>query len=700
VTRQDAIDQILSIVDGARPPETPAVRSAVAASEAKPTKGARRAAAPSSGAADSATRGQLASPPAPPGQAVPDASNPPLSSAAPAPPAAGTISAQISAPSRSGATAENNGSLGEGGDDEALAEQRHREAEIKRAALNAELARLPMTDLGNVERFRKRFGDQFKWSKALGWFFWDGKRWSRDGAEARVRIASHETVRAIQDEAKALRASAADLTKENAIERGEIAKARKDFEKQFKTKKDQASARLHLVHNADDPDFAAKAEKKRKAKAEKENRFNRILKVLFLQLDAAALADWGKASEMNSKMVPIDAHAAPYLATPIEAFDADPWMINVNNGTLVVDRAAPGLIRFKAHDPADLITKISPVDYVPGGPGAECPTFDAFLDRIQPDEDNRRFVIDWLGYSLTGDATEQQFAVFYGPGGNGKGVIMRIAAYIAGDYARATPIETFLAEASPRNASAPTPERAALPGVRMLMASEPQKNARFDEGFIKMVTGGDKVSARDLNKSQFEFLPVFKLTIQANHRPRISDTTEGIWRRTNLVPFDVVIPRSEWDLKLDDKLKAEASGVFNVLLDGLRSWLLNGLVRSKASEAATKQYREDSDPLGRWLADCTEAAPNERVQSTQAHELFVAWAKATGGPEWKHTGFTNAMKEKGIETRKISVMFFIGIRLTKKISDFVDHLGKPIVGERDDAPPRPADSREDVEIAF
>ena len=694
MNRQDAIDLIISIVDAAQPPVAPAIAAGVAASEGKPTKGTRRAAAPSSGAANSAARGQMASPPAPPGQEEQDPSNPPAASASPAPPPDGGLSAKNSAPSRSGATAENEGPLGVGGvDDEALAQQRHLEQELKRDALNRELARLPMTDLGNVERFRKRFGDQFKWSKALGWFFWDGKRWARDGAEARVRIASHETVRAIQDEAKTLRDTAVELADD--IAPAEVAKARKDFEKRYKTKKDQAGARLQLVHNADDPAFAEKAEKKRKAKAAKDDRFKRVLKILFLQMDAAVLSDWGKASEMNSKMVPIDQHAAPYLATAIDAFDADPWMINVNNGTLVVDREAEGFVRFKAHDPADLITKISPVDY---DPAAACPVFAKFLERVQPDEDNRRFVTDWLGYSLTGDATEQQLAVFHGAGGNGKGVIMRIATYIAGDYARATPIETFLAEGAPRNASAPTPERAALPGVRMLTASEPQKNARFDEGFIKMVTGGDKVSARDLNKSQFEFLPVFKLTISANHRPKVNDQTEGIWRRMNLVPFDIVIPRSEWDLKLDDKLKAEAAGVLNVLLDGLRNWLVNGLVRSKASEAATKQYREDSDPLGRWLVDCTEPAPDAKVQSTQAHELFIAWAKATGGPEWKHTGFTNAMKERGIETKKISVMYFMGIRLTKKTTDFVDHLGRPVSGEKSTV----ADSRhdDDDEVPF
>lgn len=672
MTRQDALTEILSIVDGAQPPEVPAIDAPGAAASSRKKSAARQRGADSS----SSPAGEDARPDSP------TSAGPSLPASAPALRRPSADFAKIPAPSQVGEPAKEavpeEGGAAAKTDDE-IAEERRREEELRREALNAELAHLPMTDLGNVERFRKRFGHMFKWTAAHGWHYWDGRRWARKSAEGRVRIAAHETVRAIQDEAKAMFAEADKIAEE--FEAEELAQA--EFETSPKKKKDDKATGPRLVYSADDPK-AGKGRGKRKKKSAPEaepldrKKIERFLKFKRLRGLGMALADWGLDSEMNSKITPIDKHAAPYLAVEIEAFDADPWMINVANGTLVVDRDAPGLIRFKPHDPADLITKISPVDYKPK---AGCDQFDAFLQRIQPDEDNRRFLIDWLGYSLTGDATEQQLAVLHGAGGNGKGVIIRIATYIAGDYARATPIETFLAEASPRNASQPTPERAALPGVRMLTASEPEKNAKLDEGFIKLVTGGDMISARDLNKSQFEFMPVFKLTISANHKPRINDQTEGIWRRMNLVPFDVVIPRAEWDLKLDEKLRAEASGVLNVLLDGLRRWLVNGLVRSKASEAATAKYREDSDPLGRFLTDCVERSPGDRVQSTSLHELFIAWARATGAPEWKHTGFTNAMKERGFETKKSNAMFFLDIRATKKVNDFVDHLGKPLAGD-------------------
>ena len=57
--------------------------------------------------------------------------------------------------------------------------------------------------------------------------------------------------------------------------------------------------------------------------------------------------------------------------------------INVNNGTLGGARKRDGedYVSFVAHDPADLITKIAPVDY---DPDATCPEYEKFITRVQP----------------------------------------------------------------------------------------------------------------------------------------------------------------------------------------------------------------------------------------------------------------------------------------------------------------------------
>ncbi len=71
----------------------------------------------------------------------------------------------------------------------------------RKSKLDRHLAMLPMTDLGNAERFAARYRDKLMWCPSAGWSWWDGQSWRRDGAHLRVKLAIHAVVRAIQDEA-------------------------------------------------------------------------------------------------------------------------------------------------------------------------------------------------------------------------------------------------------------------------------------------------------------------------------------------------------------------------------------------------------------------------------------------------------------------------------------------------------------------
>src|SRR5262249_41158477 len=162
--------------------------------------------------------------------------------------------------------------------------------------------------------------------------------------------------------------------------------------------------------------------------------------------------------------------AKAYLHVEPRQLDADKFKINVGNGTLVVrrDKGDGDPISFKPHDPADLITKLAPVDY---DADAQCPVYDAFLAEVQPDAGNRRFLHQWMGLSLTGDIGEAKLVVFWGKGRNGKSTFMEACAHVAGDYGETVPIETFLTAERTRGAGQATPDLALLPGVRMLRTS-------------------------------------------------------------------------------------------------------------------------------------------------------------------------------------------------------------------------------------
>jgi putative DNA primase/helicase len=478
---------------------------------------------------------------------------------------------------------------------------------------DARLAFYPLTDLGNAERFRDRHRNALLYTSALGWFAWDGRRWSRQGAEESVAKAVFRTVRAIQREADAIRGTADD----------KVVETRKDGKEILLSEK---------------------------------------------------IASWGRASESAQKIAAIVKLGAPKLSVDAAKLDADPWVLNVENGTLVFDRSGKeeDPVSFRRHDPGDLITKLAPVAY---DPDAACPTYDRFLAEVQPEADVRRFLHQWGGYSLTGDTGEQKLAFLYGKGRNGKSTLVDAWGDVAGDYGETVPIETFVDQGRGRNAGAATPDLAILPGVRQLRTSEPERGAKLAEALIKLVTGGEPIQARHLNLPYFKFRPAFKLTMSGNYRPRIDGTDEGIWRRVILVPWKVTVTAP--DKGLPARLKGELSGILNRLLDGLRDYLDAGLVQPDSVTAATQDYRDDSDPLGRFLDAAVVPAPGERVQSTRLHEVFAAWAKATGENVWSNKGLSRAMKERGFGLLRSHVSQWLDIRLTKSVSDFADGDATP-----------------------
>jgi putative DNA primase/helicase len=138
---------------------------------------------------------------------------------------------------------------------------------------------------------------------------------------------------------------------------------------------------------------------------------------------------------------------------------------------------------------------------------------------------------------------------------------------------------------------------AALRGARLVTASETQEGRQWDETKVKLLTGGDKISARFMRGDFFEFIPQFKLVIAGNHRPTLRTVDEAIRRRLNLVPFTVTIPPAERDPELTEKLKAEWPGILGWMIEGCLAWQQQGLSPPAAVREATSRYMDAEDSV-------------------------------------------------------------------------------------------------------
>ncbi len=469
-----------------------------------------------------------------------------------------------------------------------------------------------LTDMGNARRFALQHQHAIRYVQAWGWVAWDGRRWQQDATGQAMRLA-RRTVHGLFREAQARSQSVAGL-----MERAE-----------------QAA----VCENPAGVEAAQAA-------------------VAAAQRDARLHLDWALKSQSRPRLESLLALARsePELAAGTEEFDRSPWLLNVLNGTLDLRTG-----ELRPHDPAHMLTRLAPAHYRPNAP---CPTWLAFLERVQPDPGVRAFLQRSIGYSLTGLVSEQVFWFLYGTGANGKSVFAGTICALLGDYGMKVRAETLMR----KNGDSIPEEIAAMAGRRLALASELGEGQQLNESLIKDLTGGDRMRARYLHRNSFEYEPQAKIWMFGNHKPLVTGADLGIWRRPRLVPFAVSIPEDERDPDLFARLQGELDGVLAWAVEGCRQWQAEGLNTPPAIHQATADFRSESDLIGRFLAECT--APGEEMVG--AHTLYLvyrAWSENEGHKPMSNTALGRRLSERGLcRLRTACGNHYSGLRLTQTVA--------------------------------
>lgn len=385
---------------------------------------------------------------------------------------------------------------------------------------------------------------------------------------------------------------------------------------------------------------------------------------------AKHLAKWAFSSQSRARKVAMieGLRGQPGISISPDMLDRDPWLLNVNNGTLDLRTGS-----LRPHDPADLLTKLAPVSY---NPSAKAPTFDQFMASILEPE-VVTFLQRALGYCLTGSTEEQSFFVLYGYGQNGKSTLLALIDDLLGDYATKTRTELLTA----RKGDGIPNELAGLRGIRYTYASETSEGQRLDVSKIKEMAAGEPVKARFLHGEFFTFHPQFKIWLSTNHKPVISDTSRGAWRRINLIPFTVEIPDEKVDRKMPEKLRQEASGVLNWLVQGCLDWQREGMALPKAVVKATRDYQAEMDILSQWIEDNCILRPDAAEYANTLYNDYKQWAMEAGVSQLAQRTWGMRLKEKfhSLQNRRSTAgkTRWYGIKLFDPIMDIRTADGSP-----------------------
>lgn len=405
------------------------------------------------------------------------------------------------------------------------------------------------------------------------------------------------------------------------------------------------------------------------------------------------IAAWALRSESGNRTRELLERARDderIVVTPGD-LDADPWLFNVMNGT--IDLRTGDLL---AHDPAQLITRLAPVEY---DPVACSDVWEDMVDKVTGgDAEYAQFLQRAVGYSLTSSITEKAIFLLLGSKDTGKSTFVEALAAAWGDYGAAMDWST-LSEQTREDGKAPRPDLVRLRGRRLVTAAEGRRGSRLDAALIKRLTGGDTVLARGLNEDPVEFVPIFKLWLSTNHPPELDVDDEAVWRRVFRLEFKHTF--APWRGRPQDEPKvllkedpAHRSAILAWAVQGCLSWQRHGLQPPAVVTKDTEAYRDDVDHLRDYLeARCLMEPGNENIKTPreEVYQNYLDWAyihKVRKADVMSDKEFSRRLKDRyAIPTKSIrdpagrTVRGYVGLGLLLKPSVVPPSGDDPATGE-------------------
>jgi P4 family phage/plasmid primase-like protien len=307
------------------------------------------------------------------------------------------------------------------------------------------------------------------------------------------------------------------------------------------------------------------------------------------------------------------------------------------------------------------------------------PMWTAFLQDTIEDEERILYLQELLGGALFGDARYHVLPIFVGSGANGKSTLVDVVSGILGDYSATMP-ENFLLDTT---GNAHPTDIARLRGVRFAVANETRPDGKFNESRVKMLTGGDTLSARFMGQNFFDFKPTHTLFMAVNHLPEVKSGGEGFWRRLRKIDFKKTIPVEKRKENLA-KIMVEQEG------PGILAWMVEGAVRvteqgfqePESVKMSTQEYRHEEDHIAKFLDEKTILADTASVTKVALFNAYREWCIENGEKYIPQNTLTREVKTRlGVrESESAGFKMFIGIDLLKVTAGNQDASIKDILG--------------------
>ena len=237
----------------------------------------------------------------------------------------------------------------------------------------------------------------------------------------------------------------------------------------------------------------------------------------------------------------------------------------------------------------------------------ECQRWIQHLEESIEDRDTIVEVQKFFGLCLTRETRYEKALLLVGPGGDGKGTILKTLASMVGEHNTSTVSLGGLQDQF---------HRVQLVDKLLNTATEVESGL-LESDIFKTVVSGESISAAFKHKNVFKFKPVCKVAFSANNPPKMHDASDGLLRRIMLINMEKqFVQKGVADLYLEDKLKEELPGIFLWAVRGLQLLRADGFKESDYMAECKQGFKEVNNPVYSFVISHVKEHPAKDRQWT------------------------------------------------------------------------------------
>lgn len=311
----------------------------------------------------------------------------------------------------------------------------------------------------------------------------------------------------------------------------------------------------------------------------------------------------------------------------IDKLDSNIDLLCFNNGILDLST-----MEFREGRPEDNVSLCTHNNYVEYDEDDETiKDIEDFLSKVFKDPDVKLYQLKKIASCLRGHIDEE-FNIWTGNGSNGKSKLSSLISKALGDYWCSVPVTLFTKARV--TSSAPSPEIMAMKGRRFGDLQEPEQHDKIHNGIMKHISGGDKITGRQLYGETEEFKLQIKMFMSCNKIPNIACSDNGTWRRLKIVHFKTKFVKNPVkdheeliDPELEIKMENWGEKFLSMLVHYYKRYIKEGNPEPQEVKDYIKEVREDYDIFSQFVIECIEDHSNDIVNEENCSEILTPFIK-------------------------------------------------------------------------